>query len=87
MHPPRTTSAALPTQEIDSNLELSKQESHEIVTDDSVDQDGKDVGAILLGNDLSIERLNDAGLVSIEELQHLAGGADIKVEFDWFVIR
>ena len=68
LHPPRATSDTLPTQEIDSNLELSKQESHEIVTDDSIEQDGKDAGAIILGNALSIERLNDIGLVSIEKL-------------------
>ncbi|GLJ11220.1 hypothetical protein SUGI_0147450 [Cryptomeria japonica] len=78
LHPSLATSTALPIQETNSKSELSKQESHEIVTDDSVDQDGKDAAAITLGDALSLDRLNDAALVSVEELQHLAGGADIK---------
>jgi hypothetical protein len=45
----------------------------------SSNQDGKDAGATTLGDALSLDRLRDAALVSVEELQHLAGGADIKV--------
>uniref|UniRef100_A0A0D6QU32 SEC7 domain-containing protein n=1 Tax=Araucaria cunninghamii TaxID=56994 RepID=A0A0D6QU32_ARACU len=73
-----SSSAGPPVQITDLDVKLSKQESQEIVTDDSSGQDGKDEGAITLGDALSRDRLTDAAPVSVEELQHLAGGADIK---------
>ncbi|KAH9305376.1 hypothetical protein KI387_009780, partial [Taxus chinensis] len=78
LHPSLASSTTPPMQVTNSNSEQSQQESQKIVTVDSSSYDGKDAGAITLGNALSLDRLNDAALVSVEELQHLAGGADIK---------
>lgn len=72
------SAAGPPIQDNNSNSETFKQESQEIVTESSSGQDGKDAGAITLGDALSQDRLRDGDLVSVEELQHLAGGADIK---------
>jgi len=76
--PPIPSATGPPIQDNDSNSETFKQESQEIVMESSSNQDGKDAGATTLGDALSLDRLRDAALVSVEELQHLAGGADIK---------
>eukprot|EP01018_Ginkgo_biloba_P026874 Gb_07642 [translate_table: standard] len=76
--PPPPSASGSPVQDSNSKLELPKQESQEIVTDNISAQEGKDTGAITLGDALSLDRLKDATLLSVEELQHLAGGADIK---------
>lgn len=77
-NPPIRSAAGPPVQYNNSTSETFKQGSQEIVMESSSNQDGNDAGATTLGDALSLDRLRDADIISVEELQHLAGGADIK---------